>query len=254
MNSKLESTEEEGYVRKEKVTFDAAYGNERMIAYVFLPTNAKPPYQVVVFFPGSGAQYNPSSANIEQAGYGDYLDFVVRSGRVAVFPVYKGTFERGGGKESERLTTDQAREWKINRLKMYPGPLTIWNHVMISKETKLPTMVLVGVDGLGSLVGSIENRFKTLILIHAGLPKVHRPPELDEINFTSRVRIPVLMINGKHDHVFPVETSQNPMFNFLGTPEKDKVHRIFEGGHTAPRKDVIRLVLDWLDRYLGPVA
>jgi hypothetical protein len=45
------------YWTSQKVTFDTAYGNERMSAYVYLPKNTKPPYETVVFFPGSYAVY-----------------------------------------------------------------------------------------------------------------------------------------------------------------------------------------------------
>ena len=38
--------------RMEKVSYAAAYGGERIPAYLFLPKNAKPPYQVMVVFPG----------------------------------------------------------------------------------------------------------------------------------------------------------------------------------------------------------
>ena len=40
--------------RMEKVSYAAAYGDERIPAYLFLPKNAKPPYQVMVLFPGVG--------------------------------------------------------------------------------------------------------------------------------------------------------------------------------------------------------
>ena len=47
---------------------------------------------------------------------------------------------------------------------------------------------------------------------------------------------------------------QKPLFRLLGTPEKDKRHFVFEGGHIAPRiEPIIKEILDWLDRYLGPV-
>jgi hypothetical protein len=39
----------------------------------------------------------------------------------------------------------------------------------------------------------------------------------------------------------------------LGTPEKDKRHVVFESGHVPPADMLIKEVLDWLDRYLGPV-
>ena len=67
------------------------------------------------------------------------------------------------------------------------------------------------------------------------------------------MKIPVLMLNGRYDHFFPVESSQIPLFRLLGTPEKDKKHVIYDTGHAPPRKDFIRETLDWLDKYLGPV-
>ena len=41
--------------RKEKITFDAAYGKERATAYLFLPAHVKPPFQTVAFFPSGRA-------------------------------------------------------------------------------------------------------------------------------------------------------------------------------------------------------
>ena len=43
--------------RREKVSFAAAYGNERMSAYLFLPKSSAPPYQTIVLFPGSWVLY-----------------------------------------------------------------------------------------------------------------------------------------------------------------------------------------------------
>jgi eukaryotic-like serine/threonine-protein kinase len=62
------------------------------------------------------------------------------------------------------------------------------------------------------------------------------------------------MVNGRYDYFFPVESSQDPMFRFLGTPAKDKRHTVFESGHVPPNDLLIKEVLDWLDSYLGPVS
>jgi pimeloyl-ACP methyl ester carboxylesterase len=78
-------------------------------------------------------------------------------------------------------------------------------------------------------------------------------PEVDPINFLPRVYQPVLMLNGKYDAYFPVETSQKPMFNLLGTPENDKNLIIYDAGHLVPRTDLIKETLAWYDKYLGPV-
>ena len=54
LKSSTDSTDDSSpYWRSEKVSFQAAYGNERVIAYLYLPKNAEPPYQVVTFFPGA---------------------------------------------------------------------------------------------------------------------------------------------------------------------------------------------------------
>ena len=42
------------YWHKQRIS--VAYGNERVITFLFLPKNASPPYQRVVYFPHSGAQ------------------------------------------------------------------------------------------------------------------------------------------------------------------------------------------------------
>lgn len=64
---------------------------------------------------------------------------------------------------------------------------------------------------------------------------------------------PVLMLNGKYDMFFPVETSLKPMFNFLGTAKENKKMIIYESGHLVPRTDFVKETLLWLDQYLGSV-
>jgi hypothetical protein len=41
------------------------------------------------------------------------------------------------------------------------------------------------------------------------------------------------------------------MFKWLGTPEADKRHGIYDGGHVFPFARIIKDTLDWLDTYLG---
>jgi pimeloyl-ACP methyl ester carboxylesterase len=67
--------------------------------------------------------------------------------------------------------------------------------------------------------------------------------------------VPVLMINGRADFIFPVESSQLPLMRAFGTPAKDKKHVLLDGGHATPvaQPDLMKAYLDWLDQYLGPV-
>ena len=99
---------------------------------------------------------------------------------------------------------------------------------------------------------AMEKRLRIGILAYSGLGEMTLP-EIDKVNFLPRITQPVLLINGRYDYSAPVETSLEPMFDVLGTPKKDKSLLIFDGGHTVPRNDLIRSVLDWLDHYFGPV-
>lgn len=81
------------------------------------------------------------------------------------------------------------------------------------------------------------------------------PPGGDQADFAPRLKIPVLMVNGRYDYSFSLEREQNPLFRMLGTPEADKRHVLLETPHdvSAERPAMVREVLGWLDRYLGPV-
>jgi hypothetical protein len=48
LHAAVESAEETEDWKREKITFAAAYGNERVIAYLFLPKKSQPPFQTVV--------------------------------------------------------------------------------------------------------------------------------------------------------------------------------------------------------------
>jgi formylglycine-generating enzyme required for sulfatase activity/dienelactone hydrolase len=248
LNARVEETETTEDWTREKVSFNAAYGGERVVAYIFLPKNAAPPFQPVVYFPGSNAIHT------DKFSLSIYADFIPKSGRALIAPVFKGTYERRDEFKSD-----------------YPEPTALFRDHMIAwskdigrsidyLETRSDidrgSLAYVGLSWGGAVapvVLALENRFKAAVLESGGLEFQRALPEADQINFVSRVKIPVLMLNGRYDHFFPVESSQLPLFRLLGTPEKDKRHVIYETGHAVPRKEFIRETLDWLDKYLGPV-
>jgi serine/threonine protein kinase len=63
----------------------------------------------------------------------------------------------------------------------------------------------------------------------------------------------LLMINGRYDFVFPLETCQDPLFRALGTPTADKRHMLYDTGHMPDSLPIMKDTLDWLDHYLGAV-
>ena len=100
---------------------------------------------------------------------------------------------------------------------------------------------------------AIEQRFKAAVLGVAGLNFRPARPEVDDLSYLPHVRAPVLMLNGRYDNTFPLETAVRPMFELLGTPPDQKRNVVAEGVHYVPRTVFVRETLAWLDRYLGPV-
>ena len=61
LNARVEETETTENWTREKVSFDAAYGHERVLAQLFLPRHGTPPFQAVVFFPGAMPSWTTNS-------------------------------------------------------------------------------------------------------------------------------------------------------------------------------------------------
>jgi len=249
LDPKVEAVDESSEAwRKEKVTFRAGYGKERMAAYLFLPKSSPPPYQTVVFMPWASANLTPSSADLVCL---EWLDFVIKSGRAVMYPVYQGTYER---KIPPVTSAIAGRDLRVMWVKDLGRSI---DYLETRPDIRKDQLGFYGAS-MGANYGpflALEGRIKTAVLADGAFPSGRPRPEADPINFAPRVKIPVLMINGRYDFVFPLDKVQKPMFRWFGTPEKDKRHVVLETTHYAlvARNQVVREVLGWLDKYLGPV-
>ena len=256
LNAVVESIDDSSpFWRKEKITFDAAYGDERVIAYLFLPRSVQPPYQTVVYSPGGGTSKIPTFKDLPQR---DFTELIITGGRALLFPVYKGSFQRRFTKWPDpRQTPLKFRDLAIQALKDLRRSMDYLETREDIDREKIAFYGMSGGAAFGPLTLAVEQRFKAAVLVVGGFYTwANLPDDADPLNHAPRVRTPVLMVNGKEDFFFPVETSQVPMFEFLGTPDEDKEHRLYPGGHGLFglfSKQIRGDVLGWLDRYLGPV-
>jgi len=249
LDARTESADESHpYWRREKVSFRAPYGDERIPAYLFLPKNATPPYQMVVYFPGADALDVQSS---ETLGRGlIYLEFAMRSGRAVLFPIYSGTFERRFENSGVNAWKDLAIRWEkeVSRAVDYLESRPDIDHARLAFYG-----LSLGANR-GPVICAVETRFRTCVLLAGGLSAETQPPEADGVNFAPRAHQPLLMLNGRYDFDQSSEMQAKPLFRFWGAPEKDKRMVIYEAGHIpGDIRDIIREILDWLDKYLGPV-
>jgi formylglycine-generating enzyme required for sulfatase activity len=231
---------------RELVRLDAPYGNDSLLLYVYVPRRGVRPVPAVMFFPPGSAVASPALPPDDSR----LFDFMLRSGRAVILPVFKGTYQR-----RDSLSSDQA-----DSTIFYRDHVVMWgkdlrraiDYVETRPDITTRQLAYFGVSwggALGGLMPAIEPRIRVVVLQVAGLSFEPTRPEADPVNYLPRITVPTLMIDGRYDFYFPVTTSQLPMFRLLGTPAADKRHVIEEGSHFVPRVRLIQEALAWLDRY-----
>ncbi len=237
----LESTDDSPSAwRRESVSIDAAYGGERFTVHLDLPKRGSPPYKAVVYFPGDNA-FEQSTFEV---AYWENFDYIPKSGRVLVRPILAGMYERIDpglsffGETVPRMVKDLARTL---------------DYLESRDDIDVDGAAYMGLSGgawIAPITLAAEDRFKVAVLIGGGFYRDRTAP------WAHRVTIPVLLLGGRYDSSFPVESSQKPFMELLGTPEEHKRHVIYEeAGHLPlPRGPMIKETLDWLDRYQNSVV
>jgi serine/threonine protein kinase/dienelactone hydrolase len=241
---------------KEKVSFNNLGTGERMSAYLFLPKNAAPPFQTVVYFPGSWAARVASSQDLErQAHFVRSVQYLIKSGRAVVHPVVLHMYERRMPDSVRRATGP--RQSMDNRIRIVREYSRTIDYLESRPDIDAEKVSYYGMSWGGSyanLVLAVEERFKAAIVEVGGLrlePKVR--PEVRMLYYTPRIRLPVLMLNGEYDLAFPLELNVKPMFEMIGTPEEQKRLVVYPTDHFVPPDEFLKESLAWLDKYLGPV-
>jgi dienelactone hydrolase len=257
LKTRVESRQEGPDWIHEQVTFEAAYGGERVRAHLFLPKHSSPPYQTVVYFPGAASFWLKSSQNLEDYyEFTVFLSFLVKNGRAVLYPVYKGTFERITestiAADNADVNSFQFAEIAIQRVKDVKRSI---DYLETRAEIDSHGIAYEGMSAggnFGVLVPAVEERLKASVLIAGSIQGVGRPV-IDEINFIGRIKTPTLMLNGRYDTLQALNTNIKPAFDLLGTPAKDKKLVLYDTDHIPPINEMIKETLAWLDRYLGPV-
>lgn len=229
----------------ELIEVDAAYSSPRLPIHLLLPNNATPPYQVVVYWPGSIVQ--------SLAHYGDFktqFDFLLKSGRAVAFPNYYTAFgRRESGASLKQSGTAALRSDVIRMIK----DLRRTVDYLESRPDIDPEKIALFGNSWGarySTIGlAVEPRFRAGIL-YTPVTNAQPRPDIDNVSYLTRIVKPVLMISGEYDPFVPVEDARTT-FDLIGTAAEDKRLVVTPGGHFAPYHLLVQESLAWFDNYLG---
>jgi dienelactone hydrolase len=238
-----------------RVEIETPFSDQDLPLFLLLPENARPPYQVALWFGGINSIRTTDNETLYNADM-RFSNFLRQSGRAVVMPIWTGTFERNDGSTFRRFMGSGAEQRDLGTIWARDMSLAI-DYLESREDIDATRIAFVGLS-LGSAMGAGiipgEERLTTAILWSGGFAAA----SLEETRVLSaslarRTYLPVLMLNGRHDFIFPLE-NQRAYFRMLGTSDEHKRHVVYDAGHLGwPLGEFVRENLDWLDRYLGPV-
>ncbi len=252
LNAEIERVDTVRAGFRQRITMDTADGDDRVILYLFLPSDAAPPLQTVFFWPGSAVLTGAQDIEDFFARAGYYAPALVQSGRAVALPVFESMWEREDDYEYSRQ--DPSNDHRDHVISWRQDMGRILDYLETRPDIDSDGFSYVGVSWggrMGAIMLAVEPRFRAGVLHVGGLSLRPTQPVVEPLNFAPRVTTPVLMLNGRYDMIYPLETQSKPLFELLGSEEK--FHYISDGGHNVPYLELIRETLRWLDTYVGPV-
>jgi dienelactone hydrolase len=231
----------------ERISYNGP-ADERVIAYLFVPRHARPPFQTLVYVPSRGALLgNPLPILAEED-----LGAFVRAGRAAFTVVMKGMTEReypAGYEQPVSNTVAFRDEMVLHATELRLG----LDYLATRDDIDMNALAYVGISwGAGSrlVFAAVDPRFRATVLTGAGIDERVHPtlPEASNINFAPHIRGPKLVLNGREDEEHVWLTRGLPLWNLLSEPKELK---LFDGaGHRPPAEQLIPAMRDFLDRHL----
>ena len=245
----VERREGPGWTR-ERIRF-LGPDDEWVVAYLYLPSTGRPPYQTLVFVPGASVFFGAGVAEVAEW----LLAPMVRSGRAVFSVVMAGMTERPfpPGFQPPEPHTARFRDLMVHHATELRMGL---DYLETRDDVDMDALGYVGASwGAGSrlLFAAVDDRYDAVIFVGGGIDERVHPtlPEASNINFAPRIHAPTLLLNGRQDEEHPWLTRALPLWNLLSEPRE--LVLVEDAGHVPPPHERVPAMLEFLDRILGPV-
>jgi len=240
--------------RHEVVEITTAYNNERFKVHLLIPDDNPGKMETIIFVPGVTAWENGRELKLETEPHVDLLKRLAGSGRIVCFPVYQGTYERWSGSTLSQQFGNTPIRARDDYIAVTKDGSRVVDYLLTRNDVNPKRLVYFGLSN-GALRGPMalatDRRYRAAVLLSGGYTKWHKTrPEIQAFHFTPEVKQPILMMNGTSDEVFPVETSQKPMFADLGSTRKK--HVLFSAHHIISPHEVFNTMTQWLNAEAFP--
>jgi serine/threonine protein kinase/formylglycine-generating enzyme required for sulfatase activity len=236
--------------RREKITYVGAEG-ERAIAYLYLPKQYAPPWQVIQFIPPVDTFLGLTriEARVEA-----YLPAFIKSGRAMLAVVLKGFPERPWP-PNRRPPAVSTVEYRVLVLDWMTDERRALDYVATRNDLDPSRVAYLAISSDSSLklgLPAVEPRYRAVIwqgaCLRAGDAQVL--PEIHPANLLPYIRASKLFVHGRYDEGCRLTSETEPLVKLLREPKR-LVY--YEGGHIAPLELMLPTISNWLDETMGPV-
>jgi hypothetical protein len=251
LNSKVKTEEiSSGSFKVERFELSSAYEEGGILpGYIFYDSMYSTPLKPIILFPGSSAMHLTNLDYMLKSSLNNFR-YLLSEGYAVFWPIYLSTYERVDEMKSDR--PNESDSYKDHVIKWGKDYKRAVDYIISREDMDASNLTFYGTSWGGYMANillSIDDRVKSATLRTAGLWFQKSKKEVEAYHYTSRITMPVLMLNGEFDQIFPLEGSQIPMFKLLGTKEEDKKQIVSRTGHFVPRDVLIKEHLEWLKKY-----
>jgi formylglycine-generating enzyme required for sulfatase activity len=235
---------------RETIRYAGLHGGS-VVAHLFLPPHAAPPYQTMVYVASSAAfQAAPVAQEAPHV-----LGPNIRAGRAVFAIVFDGMIgrEHPPGHERPRPSSVGFRDQMV----LHATELRLGlDYLATRPDVDTTRLAYVGLSwGAGSrlVLAGVDDRFRSVVLIGGGIDERLQPtlPEASNVNFAAHIRPPKLLLNGRNDEEHTWLARALPLWNLLREPKK--LVLVDGAGHLPPLEVRGPAINAWLDETLGPV-
>ena len=248
----------------QRVSFDAAYGDDRITCWILLPDRKfAPPYQVML---GT----SPILLNEDGEPYTHHQRFLnyspmLAGGRALVLPTLWGRthnrpdlsslgrskkiaadkYSHGVAKAvKDIIRTVDFLETEYPKLTQPEQQFDMSKLIFISCGCRLSECMIVA----DKLVTG-RNRFSGAFLCGGGIHNREQPPEVDQLTYLPHVDTPTVVLHMKSSLSSPYQYAQVGLWNLLPLPPKyKKLYSVPKGTFATSVKHIDRQVNSWFDQ------
>jgi hypothetical protein len=234
----------------EKVEFSTPTTGGRMIAFIWLPKQAVPPYQVII--------HSTSIQPFEEGSSENWLETItpfignfIRAGRAWITPMVDLTWERRWVKAPSNYAEGLIRTKNV---------VIDFRRTMDYLESRPDTFNQDGFCiyshqwgcGLAAYAAAVDDRLDAIIFDRGGLWVTRGIPQARMTNFVPYIKVPSFVFADLYDPYYPFDTWMDPLYKLLGTPDDKKELYRYVGIYDM-QSELYSTIRSFLDRHLGEV-